>query len=135
MSKYNQEKLDFLYENICASKVRLDTINQIKTPGERKVLEKFAELYKAYYKHMIMELRKKLEKIKECKVNSYLTRDVEYYVNEFTKRTEIIDKYLVVLENIKCEDLVEKDLSIISTELDYEFPKYLLKPTNLGKLI
>jgi hypothetical protein len=90
------------------------------------------ENYKNYYKNKITELKTTINNLKEIAINSYLTYDTEYYINEYNIRSEEINKYLVELESKTIEHITTEQLSFISENINLQFPNYLLNPTLLG---
>ncbi len=144
MSNKDQQLVDYLYNAIFVQQQRCKYFNSNgkqsnnsvwnKYSDEKKILDIMVENYKNYYKNNVEELKTKLHNIKEANVNSYLTYDKDYYVNEYTKRIEELDKYLVELDKKSFEDISKNKLSYLSEELELQFPNYLPDPVLLGKL-
>lgn len=144
MSNNDQQLVDHLYNTIFVQKLRCKHFNSVgqhasnsvwnKHSDEKKILDKMVDQYKKYYKDKVEDLKTKLHDIKEANVNSYLTYDTEYHVNQYTQSVEELDKYLVELD-AKTFDHVAKDkLSIVSKAIDAQFPGFMTVPTLLGKL-
>lgn len=143
-NKEEQQLVDHLYNTIFVQQQRCDYFNSNgkqasnsvwnKYSDEKKILDIMVENYKNYYKTKVEDLKAKLHDLKETNVNSYLTYDKEYYMNEYTKRIEELDKYLVELDAKTLEHISRNKLSYLSETLEFQFPNYLLDPILLGKL-
>lgn len=140
----DQQLVDYLYNSIFVQKLRCDHFNSSglknsnsiwnKHSDEKKILDIMVNNYKNFYKIKVDELKAILNTIKEDNVNSYLTYDKEYYVNDYSQRIEELDKYLVELDARTLDNVTTDKLNSLSKALDVQFPDYLKTPTLLGKL-
>lgn len=143
MSNNDQQLVDHLYNIIFVQQLRFNHFNSVgqsnnsvwnKHSDEKKILDTMVENYKNYYKTKVEDLKTKLYDLKEVNVNSYLTYDKEYYVNEYNQRIEELNKYLVELDTKTLDHISKDKLSFLSEELELQFPDYLVDPVLLGKL-
>jgi hypothetical protein len=144
MSNNDQQLVDYLYNTIFVQQLRCNHFISLgkqannsvwnKHVDEEKILYLMIDKYKNYYKTKIDIMKTKLNELKSCNVNSYLTYDTEYYVNEYNKRIEETDKYLLELDKKTFDEISKDKLSSVSESIDFLFPGYILDPTLLGKL-
>jgi hypothetical protein len=143
MSNNDQQLVDHLYNIIFVQQLRFNHFNSVgqsnnsvwnKHSDEKKILDTMVENYKNYYKTKVEDLKTKLYDLKEVNVNSYLTYDKEYYVNDYNQRIEELNKYLVELDTKTLDHISKDKLSFLSEELELQFPDYLVDPVLLGKL-
>jgi hypothetical protein len=105
-----------------------------KAIGEKNVLESLITIYKKFYEDRAEEIRIKIGEIKEVNVNSYMTYDCEYHINKYNDRISEVNKYLITLEALTYEDVMDAKLGVISEEIELLFPKYIVTPTLYGRL-
>jgi len=138
----DQSFIDQLYYNLFEQTLRYTHFN-ISVPsnsvwnksiGEKNVLERLVKIYKKFHEDKAEEIRIKIGEIKEANVNSYLTYDPEFHVNQYNDRIAEINKYLVTLEALTFEDVMDAELGVISDEIELLFPSYIVTPTLYGKL-
>jgi hypothetical protein len=144
MSNNDQQLVDYLYNAIFVQKLRCNHFISLgkqannsvwnKHVDEEKILYLMIDRYKNYYKTKIDIIKTKLYELKSCNVSSYLTYDTEYYVNEYNKRIEESDKYLLELDKKTFDEISKDKLSSVSESIDSLFPSYILYPTLLGQL-
>lgn len=144
MSNNDQQLVDHLYNAIFVQQLRCNYFNSIgkqtensvwnKHSDEKKILDIIVDKYKNFYKTKVEELKTKLNDIKEDNINSYLTYDKDYYINEYNQRIDELNKYLVELDARTLDHITKDKLSLLSEALDLQFPGYLVNPTLLGKL-
>ena len=144
MNDNEQQLVDHLYNTIFVQQLRCNYFNSVgnqsnnsvwnKYSDEKKILDIMVEKYKNYYRIKAEDLKTKLYDMKEFNINSYLTYDKEYYLNEYNKRIDEINKYLVELNEKTIEHIFKDRLSCISDEVNIQFPDYLVDPVLLGKL-
>jgi len=123
MSINDQLLVDYLFQQIYVQKLRCTHFNKLskkspcdmnETKNEKNILNLVIENYKEYYKNKAKQLKKELGELKEYNVNSYLTYNTEYYINEYNDRIEEINKYLVELDRRTLENFIKDDLSVVS---------------------
>jgi hypothetical protein len=144
MSNNDQHLVDHLYNTIFIQQLRCNHFNSVgqlssnsiwnKHSDEKQILDKMVEKYKNYYKTKIDILRYQLNDLKEANVNSYLTYDTEYHINEYNKRIKEINKYIIELDAKTLDHFSKDKLSVVSEAIDQQFPGYLVDPTLLGQL-
>lgn len=144
MSNNDQQLVDYLYNTIFVQQLRCNHFDSLGHPSvnsvwnrhadEMKILDIFVDKYKNYYKTKVELLKIELYNLKESNINSYLTYNPEYYVNEYNKRIEELDKYLVELDVKTLEHIANDKLSTVSDTIDLQFPGYMADPTLLGKI-
>jgi hypothetical protein len=144
MSNNDQQLVDYLYNTIFVQLLRCTHFESIgkqmtnsvwnKHSDEKKILEIMIDKYKNYYKTKVDTLKSQLEDLKEVNINSYLTYDSEFYINEYTKRMEELDKYLAELDSKTLEDISTTKLSNVSQVINFQYPGYFIDPTLLGQL-
>jgi hypothetical protein len=140
----DKKLVDVLYENILSQNIRSDyfrltgsySANSVwnKHTDEKRILDIMVNKYKKYYLDKTVEIRDKLEEIKHHNISSYLTFDVDYYINQYNDRIEEVDKYVVQLEYKTIDDIINDKLSFVSAEIDMLFPNFMATPTLFGKL-
>ena len=145
MSNNDQQLVDHLYNAIFVQQLRCNHFNATgqqasnsvwnKYSDEKKILNSMVDKYKNYYKTKVDDLKSKLHDLKEVNVNSYLTYDTEYYVNDYNKRMEELDKYLVELDAKTLDHITTEKLSTMSEAIEQQFPEYLKDPVLLGQLV
>ena len=141
MSNNDQQIIDHLYNTIYTQQIRCDQFYNGYQPtnsvwnrytDEKKILDSLVHKYKKFYINKAEELKNKILEIKEYNTNSYLTYDLEFYINSYNNQLDQINKYISNVENINVE-LIKKDkLNSISKDLDLLFPGYLVSPTLFG---
>ena len=141
MSNNDQQIIDHLYNAIYIQKLRCDQFyngyqatNSVwnRYSDEKKILDMFVDKYKNFYKNKAEELKKKVLDIKEYNIKSYLTYDVEFYVNSYNTQIDEINNYISHVES-KTYELIKKDkLNSISKDIDILFPGYLVYPSLFG---
>ena len=108
MNSNDQQYVDHLYRQIFAQQVRFNHFNAIvyntksvwnRSRDEKEILDKMVLAYKKFYSDKAVILKTKFEEIKDTAIASYLTYNTEYHINNFNKRIEEIDKYLVELQH------------------------------------
>ena len=137
MDSIDQKLVDFLYENIFVQKLRSNHFLSMAPPNsvwnkhadEKKILDNTIDAYKGYYVKKAEEMKARLETEKNRNVNSYLTYDTEFYVNQFNERVEEITKYLVELESRDLEYISKNSLNSVSDTLDVVFPHFMTNPS------
>jgi hypothetical protein len=143
MCNNDQQLVDHLYNAIFVQYLRCNYFNFSgqqpnsvwnKHTDEKKILDTMVNTYKNFYKTKVEKLKTKLNDIKENNINSYLTYDKEFYVNEYTNRIKELDKYLIELDARTFVHIANDKLSSLSEALDLQFPGYLVNPTLLGQL-
>ena len=147
MNNNDQQFVDYLYNNIFVQLIRFNhfdfsgnqsnqSTNSIwnKHSDEKKILDKFVDRYKKYYKNKAEILKTVLYEIKETNIHSFLTYDVNYHVLQYNTGIEEINKYLSELEFQTLNHVSKHKLSFISETLNTQFPGYFADPTLLGKL-
>jgi hypothetical protein len=145
MSSTDQQYIDHLYNQIFVQQLRCDHFNTItpqpstksvwnKSNDEEQILDLMVQKYKEYYQNKATELKNKVEELKETNVTHFLTYDTDYYINEYTQRTEQIDNYLVELAAKTVDHIAKETLGSVSEEIDVLFPGYMADPTLVGKL-
>jgi hypothetical protein len=141
MSNRDQHLIDHLYNTVCLQKLRCDffyngTIqaNSIwnKYTDEKKILDITVNNYKNFYKNKVEELKTKVSELKEQNINSYLTYDTEYYINQYNSLMEDINKYCNELEEKTVDDLQKVKLSYISKNIEELFPNFTVNPVLLN---
>jgi hypothetical protein len=90
--------------------------------------------YKKYYKDKLEELKIQLYEIKDGHINSYLTYDSDYYLTQYNKSIEDINKYLFDIDGMDVDEILKNSLCKVSISIDLQFPGYLLEPSLLGKI-
>ena len=142
----DQQIIDQIYSAICVQQHRCNHFNAItptphtnsvwnKSKDENDILNELVNVYKQYYQNKVEELKTKVDELKETNINSYLTYDKEFYVNEYNQHVEQLDKYLVDLDAKTVEDIMTQKLSKVSEQIDVLFPNYMVDPILLGKLL
>jgi len=99
-----------------------------KTIHEKGILEQMINLYKDFYLQKIVEIEKQLEETKEYNINSILTYDADYYVNQFNDKMEDIKKYRVMLDKKTDDEIYTEDLTFISEDINFTFSDYIPDP-------
>jgi hypothetical protein len=138
----DQSFIDQVYYNLFEQTLRYNQFyinlhsNSVwnKSIGEKNVLESLVKIYKKFYYDKAEEIRIKIGQIKQVNVNSYMTYDCEYHVNQYNDRIAEVNKYIVKLDAITYEDVMDSELGVISEEIELLFPKYLVTPTLYGRL-
>ena len=90
--------------------------------------------YKTFYKTRADQLKIIVFDIKESRVNSYLTYDIEFYNNLYITQLEEINKFITLVENKTLDSIFKNKFNSISTDIDILFPEYLVSPTLFGLL-
>lgn len=145
MSNNDQHLVDHLFEQIFTQQSRMihfDSISQRmsnnsvwnKSGDEKAILDMMVKKYKQYFINKVEKMKTKLNEIKENNVNSYLTYDPEYYINEYNERMGEINKYLTELDARTLDHLAKDKLSFVSEKIELLFPGFICDPTLLGKL-
>jgi tRNA G26 N,N-dimethylase Trm1 len=145
MSTIDQLTVDHLYSEIfsqwrrynyfdtCGSAAGVASVWS-KRSNEKQVLEAFVNHYKNYYVTRAEKLKDVLETQKDLDIASYLTYDVESYVNRYVKDVSDIDEYIEKVVSNGYDEICTESLCSISQRLDDVFPGYMKDPTLLGKL-
>ena len=63
--------------------------------AEKQVLDGLISTYKKYYFEKMDVLKEKISEEKQYNIESYLTYDAEYYVNQFNSQMEEINKCIL----------------------------------------
>ena len=142
MSNNDQALIDHLYNTIYAQQLRCDLfyngspINSVwnKYTDEKKILDAMVDKYKTFYKTRADQLKIIVFDIKESRVNSYLTYDIEFYNNLYITQLEEINKFITLVENKTLDSIFKNKFNSISTDIDILFPEYLVSPTLFGLL-
>ena len=141
MSNNDQTIIDHLYNTIYTQQIRCDhfyngyqSTNSVwnRYTDEKKILDTLVNKYKNFYKNKAEELKKKVLELKETRINSYLTYDIEFYIKSYQTHIEEIDKYIFDVENKTAESIKKDKLNSISKDIDILFPGYLVIPTLFG---
>lgn len=141
MSNRDQLLIDHLYNTFCLQKLRCDyfyNINQQpnsiwnKYTDEKKILEITINNYKNFYKKKIEELKIKVTELKVQNINSYLTYNTEYYINQYNSLMEDINKYCVELEIKTVENIQKEKLNYVSKNIEELFPNFMVNPLLLN---
>ena len=144
MDSHDQKLVDLLYENVYSQKIRCEYFNSLgsssnnsvwnKHADEKKILDIMFKKYKKYYTDKAHSIKNSLLEVLERNVSSYLTYNVDYYINQNNDRMEEVNKYVVRLESMTINDISNVDLSFISDELHALFPNFMPSPVLFGKL-
>lgn len=141
MSNNDQLLIDHLYNAVCSQKLRCDyfynTNQQPKSiwnkyTDEKKILEITMNNYKNFYKNKIEELKLKVTELKEQNINSYLTYNTEYYINQYNSLMEDINKYCVELDIKTVENIQKEKLNYVSKNIEELFPNFMVTPLLLN---
>ena len=137
MSNNDQRLIDHLYNAVCLQKLRCDYFyhtnqqpNSVwnKYTDEKKMLDINIISYKNFYKNKVEELKTKVTELKEQNINSYLTYNTEYYINQYNSLMEDINKYCVELETKTIENIQKEKLSYVSKNIEEIFPNFMVNP-------
>ena len=135
-----QYELDNLYNQMSAQKLRCDyffkknhNMNSVwnKYTDEKFLFDIHCDNYKNWYLAKINQLKTKIFEYKEKNITSYLTLNVNFYIQQYTEWINDIDTYTVRIEQIDNNTLITENLShyTMNTELINLFPNFLLLPT------
>ena len=144
MSHNDQTLVDYLYNTLSTQKLRCDYFNLTgeqahnsiwnRYSDEKKILDKMVDQYKKYYSDKVEEMKIDITTIKNHNINSYMTFDPEYHINQYNERMEEINKYLVELEMKNVNHIIVDKISSVSKSIDTEYPNYFANPSLLGKM-
>jgi hypothetical protein len=134
MSELKQELINEINNYYTIYFMQLYRVQYNPTYVEKSILSKYVDNIKNFFLERVNNLEESLKQSLDGNLNSYYGWSTDFYQGEYDKRIKLVEDLKHRISNTRDTKFLALDLSVDDEQINEEFSKFIVLPTNKGFL-